>query len=855
MPDVPFAHSQRLVLLRGGIAWNGSTQGFDRLHRSPYNRAMREWSLTAQDPTILTLAAEARFGVPDYGDDQVWEAQLEGGDPPAVALWTSYGRRAHSMRLFPFVTLDGRRQTDPARFAEAPRVRHILPNYLLMECRPFPMLALSSEAWVPESHVLAGRLALTNLSPNRVTLRLGLHAQLRPLEGGRHAAAVSVRGVTVLAGQAGNLVPVVFVSGGAATESAPIPGLGVGLTLEPGAQRTVPWVHAGRTTLDESFDLARLAAARSWDAELARLDVAEADLLQFETGDPTWDALLAFSQHAGLRSFLGPGRYLRHASFVDARQPDYGYSERGDGRDHAPPWSGQDIGRAGTVLGLVTYAAPDLAEGLLRNYLHSQAPDGAVDSRPGLAGQRSGRLAHPRLADWVRAWCERRQDWSLAREALPRLMEFFRAWFSPAHDRDRDGFPEWDSAAHAQSADSPTFSRWPPWSQQLDIRYAETVDLGCYLLRESESLLALAAALDRGDLLTELEAHHRRLTGALQDTWSEATGSFHVVDRDTHRSGAGGVLATWRGAGSQAVDRSFDPPARLIVQVACAEAGARSLRLTARGRSGDRAVIERFGAADMRWFDQHGTATGERTFTHLDSIDIDGIEAQTSVEVLAADYTRSELTHLLPLWAGVAQARQAETLIERWLTDPERYARRYGLPVIPGDDPAYRPDRRNGSGGVWLPGNALILSGLVRCGRRPLAAHLFQRSMEGLVTCVRKEKAFFEAYNADSPQGLGERHDVAGAAPVEALLEILGLQLVSPRRLRIEGHHPFDRPMTIRWRGLTVRRAAAVTQITFPDGEQIELDGDEARWVEQLDPPADQPPAAGSAGQGSGTRP
>ncbi len=816
---------------------------------------MREWSLSAEDPTVLTLAAEARFGVPDYADDQVWEAQLAGGDPPAMALWTSYGRRAHSMRLFPFVTLHGRRQTDPARFAEAPRVRHVLPNYLALASRPFPMLALTSEAWVPESHVLAGRLALTNLSPDKLTVRLGMHVHLRPLEGGQPAAAVNVRGVTVLAGRAGNLAPVVFLSGGAATESAPIPGLGLSLTLEPGVRRIVPWVHAGRTTLDESFDLARTAAARAWDAELARLDVAEADLLQFETGDPAWDALLTFSQYAGLRSFLGPGRYLRHASIVDSRQPDQGFSERGDGRDHGLPWSGQDTGRAGTVLGLVAHAAPDLAEGVLRNYLHAQAPDGSIDSRPGLAGQRSGRLAHPRLADWVRAWCERRQDWSLARESLPRLMEFFRVWFSPVHDRDRDGFPEWDSAAHAQFPESPTFSRWPSWSQGLDIRYAETVDLGCYLLREAEALMSLAAALGRRDLMPELEAHHRRLTSALQLSWSEATGSFHAVDRDTHRSTGGGGLAVWRGAGSHRLDRSFDPPVRLIFQVSCAEAGARGLHLSVRGRSGERGVIERVSASDIRWFDQHGTATGERAFTHLETIECEGIEAKTRVEVLAADYSRSELTHLLPLWAGVADARQAQILVDRWLTDPNHYARRYGLPVIPGDDPAYRPDRRGGSGGLWLPWNGMILSGLVRYGHRPLAAHVFQRIMDGLLECVRQEKAFFEAYNADVPQGLGERQDVAGAAPVEALLEILGLQLATPRRVRLEGRHPFDRPISVSWRGLTVRRETAVTRITFPDGEQIELDGDEARWVEQLDPSTDHPTPPPSAGAAAGRRP
>jgi hypothetical protein len=794
---------------------------------------MRDWSLTAEDPLVLTLAADVRFGTPDYADDQIWELVLSGGDPPAMALQTSYGRRARGMRLFPFVNLAGRRQTDPARFAEPPRVRRFLPNYLKIESRPFPALALTTEAWVPESHALAGRLALTNLSGEPVSARLGLHVQLSPLEGGRPAEAANVRGVTVLAGRAGNLVPVVFFSGGAAIEAAPVPGLAINLTLDPGARRVIPWVHAGCTTVDDSFDLARAVAARPWDAELARLEIADAAVLEFDTGDPQWDALLALSQHAGLRSFLGPSRYLRHPSFVASRQPDQGYSARGDGRDHPSAWSGQDAGRAGAVIGLVAYAAPGLAEGVLRNFISVQSPDGSIDGRPGLAGQRSGSLCIPCLAGWVYAWCVRTQDWALAREAFPRLLEFYRDWFTPAHDRDQDGFPEWDTALHALLEDGPSFARWQPWSQGLDIQAAETVDLACYLIRETEALLAMADVVDREDLRPELEEHRRRLVSAVQGSWSEATASYHAVDRDSHRTPAGGRIAVLRGAQRLTLDRAFEPSARLIVHCRCEEARGRGLRLTARGRTAERPAHERMSASDFRWFFQHGTATSERTFAEVDSMEAEGIDLSTEIEVLAADYGRGEVTQLLPLWAGIPDARRAQAMVERTLLDPARYRRRYGLPIIPADDPAYRPDRRDGCGGTWMPWTAMILQGLVRYGYRRHASELFTRVMDGLVACVREEKAFFESYNADAPQGLGDRHDLAGAAPVEALLDILGLRLVSPTRLRLEGALPFDRPITVRWHGLEVRREPKRTLITFPDGQQIELDGDEPRWIEQ----------------------
>ena len=141
---------------------------------------MREWSLTAEDPLVLTLAADVRFCTPDYADDQSWELHLAGGDPPALALSTSYGRRARSLRVFPFFWLGGRSVIDPARFASAPRVSRFLPNYACVECSPFTGVAVTSEAWVPESHALAGRMAIANLTTGSITVRLGVHVQLRP---------------------------------------------------------------------------------------------------------------------------------------------------------------------------------------------------------------------------------------------------------------------------------------------------------------------------------------------------------------------------------------------------------------------------------------------------------------------------------------------------------------------------------------------------------------------------------------------------------------------------------------------------------------------------------------------------
>ena len=60
---------------------------------------MRKWNLKAGDPLALNLAADARLGPTDYFDDQIWELRIGGGDPPALALQTTFGLRARSMRV------------------------------------------------------------------------------------------------------------------------------------------------------------------------------------------------------------------------------------------------------------------------------------------------------------------------------------------------------------------------------------------------------------------------------------------------------------------------------------------------------------------------------------------------------------------------------------------------------------------------------------------------------------------------------------------------------------------------------------------------------------------------------------
>src|SRR3972149_656411 len=97
---------------------------------------MRDWSLGSGDPLFLTLAVDGRLGTPGSINDHIWEIEVGGGDPPALALRTTYGLRARSMSVFPRFSEGGKAVTDPAAFVQPPRLLRFYPNYLKFDFVP-----------------------------------------------------------------------------------------------------------------------------------------------------------------------------------------------------------------------------------------------------------------------------------------------------------------------------------------------------------------------------------------------------------------------------------------------------------------------------------------------------------------------------------------------------------------------------------------------------------------------------------------------------------------------------------------------------------------------------------------------
>ena len=663
---------------------------------------MRDWHLTADSPLSIRLAADPRLGRTDYADDQSWELAFGGPDEPAFALQTRYGGRAGLARIVPMWVLDGRAVYESMGYAERPVLVRFAPNYARITARLTNTLALTAEFWVMSSHAVGGRFILENRSDQPAALRVDLFGQVA-----REGKAVEMNllgledGTEALhLGRIGNLNPALMMDYAAPQPDRRYgdpesPKLSTPISAPPRGSAAIRWVHAGRASLNESLATAyQWLQRQDWEAEFQRIEAANARTPHIETGNPDWDAALAFGAQVTLRSFIGPTGHLPGASFVNTRIPARGFSVRSDGSDHGWGWNGQGAALGYLLLPSAAILAPELAQAAFRNWLSVKEPDGGIDARPGLGGQRARMLALPALAATARRLYEQTDDKSLVQDALPALRQFFERWFQQDYDDDGDGFPEWLNVSQAEFPDHPTFARYRRWAQNADINKAEAPDLAAFLIREGQALLAMGKALGDSTGSEAIQARLDTLSAHLKSMWSDEAGAYLVRDRDTDRTVKGVNLFRGKGDEAMNVRTRIDPPNRLILRIIGGKDTAPRVTAIIEGTDAQgNPCNETLPASAFAWYYGLGAAVSERVYSEVRYVRFEGLIRLYSVEIDTVDLTRSYLPSFLPLWAGAPDKDQAARLVQK-LMDEAAYGRPFGLPVCPADDPSVRREQR-----------------------------------------------------------------------------------------------------------------------------------------------------------------
>ena len=782
---------------------------------------MREWKVNFSQSLGLPLVADARLVPTDYLNDHIWQLTCGAGDPPALAIQTSFGLRARSFRIFPRFVEDERDIVNPAEFAATPVVKKVYPNYISVAFSPLWGIEVLAEYWASSSHAIAGRFTIMNQGEQHRTFRLELAAQLSPTTGQRMALA-EFQTTRALAGNSDGLSPVIFMTGSPQEGSGPFPSLRQEISLQPRETRRLTWSQVALPSEEESFTQARRTAARPWEAEIAQIDLINAGQIEIFTGDSDWDFAFALTQKIANGLLMSSIGKTPADSFVLTRFPDQGFSLRGDGSDYNHLWNGQSPIDVSYLIGMILPNADRLAQGLLSNFLYPQAEGGFIDWKPGLAGQRGKLMATPILSNLAWRVYSSTEDKEFLAQCYPNLLAFFRAWFDAEHDRDQDGIPEWDHTLQAGCDDHPLFSNWQEWSQGVDISTAESPALCAFLYRESQSLLQIARLLNNNRETSNIESIADRLRAYFDESWNATGYSYSYRDRDTHLVFPGEKLGERSGPGLIQVSRTFAHPVRLLVRIRVKGETTVRPQIIVHGISASgHHRVERIAYDRFRWYRGFGAATGDRLYTALEHLDLDGLGSNDEISVYKIGYQFQDITTLLPLWAGIPSPEQAQILIDRLVLNPEIYWLPFGIPACP-----YPPDEGAAPlcHSVHMPWNSFIGEGLLKYGYREQAANLVSRLMTCVSQSLKNDGAFRRYYHAISGIGGGDQNILTGLAPIGLFLEVLGIRVISPFRLGLGGFNPFPAPITVKYRGLSILRQKEKTIVTFPDGQSVEVD-------------------------------
>ncbi|MEW6406970.1 MAG: hypothetical protein AB1649_34770, partial [Chloroflexota bacterium] len=510
---------------------------------------------------------------------------------------------------------------------------------------------------------------------------------------------------------------------------------------------------------------------------------------------------------------------LKHPSFVQARHPDHGYSRKGDGTDYPPSWNGQSPVESYYLSGIL-HGAPHLMRGLLANFFTTQAENGEIDHKPGLAGQRGKLLAAPMLASLMWKYFQATKDDAFLAENFLKLMKFFWSWFSPEHDRNRDGAPEWDHILQTGFEDNPIFDVWHPWSQGLNISLVHSPSLEAMLYREAQSLAKIAKQLNKPDEETALiRAQAETLKASIESSWNARNGFYAYRDRETGIMQEGKELARRKGPGSIRPEFEAKTPVRLLIEVQTKSPAAKRPEVEisefVKRTDGNMELIESY---QFQWHSGGLVATSQKVFTRISRITVRGLDADDRVTIKIVDMTGEDLTLGLPLWAGIPDIQHAQVMVGRSLLDAERFDRPFGFPSLPLPPD---PEADTVSMSVHLPWNTLLGEGLVAYGFRTEAARLTVHLMNAVIQNLKQNRSFYQRYHAEKGSGLGERNSLHGFAPVGLFLETLGVMILSGRRVHLEGKNVYPWPVTIKYKGLTIVRAHDRTVVTFANGESV----------------------------------
>lgn len=200
------------------------------------------------------------------------------------------------------------------------------------------------------------------------------------------------------------------------------------------------------------------------------------------------------------------------------------------------------------------------------------------------------------------------------------------------------------------------------------------------------------------------------------------------------------LVAVWDEVGWPAGFEALDLNCMLVMEAKSLEAMARELQLEADAEKWKADHTRRAALINQYCWDEE---TG--FFYNVNKSD------HSFTSKTPNDLKRMEIIGFLPLWAGIADEKQAAALTAH-LTNPEKFWRKYGIPSLAADDPYYN-DKGYWNGPVWVQWNYLVMQGLLQYGYQAEARELVDKVSAVMTDRLEKDHNLWEFYSPDTLWG------------------------------------------------------------------------------------------------------
>ncbi len=761
------------------------------------------------------LSADARFSPVNFADDQIWELTTGHNEPPALALQTTYGLRAHWMRIFPSFTSSTATVTDPRTFAVLPTLETSTPSYARVTCAPYQTLDVRMEFWVPASNIVTGKLKVTNIGDRYENWKVAYNVLLNPIIKGQKMTTYNYGMNTVLQGNTQNVTPVFYVTGGPEPTLSPYPALILSLTLQPGQSRTFTWALASFRSLEESFSQARQMTGRSWDSDLMQVEMAlKRHVFQINTSEPEWDRVFVHSQRQALQLLVqGPSRHPGK-TFVLSRRPDHGYSLDGNGNDYKPSWIGQTALDAWAFCKLMLPGYPEIARDILDAFVNAQRPNGFISNQFELTNHLSPDHAFPILAATTSLIFSYLQDGEWLRQVYPALVRYLRYWFYGTSSEEPEELPTWSSTIQAGLDDIPAFDNVSKDLLASMLPHVTSPALYSLLFNECSCLEEIAQTLDEKSDLAWLGGKKTQLQAILRQCWNSQSKSYRSLDIQAKMILRPQKLVGIRKDGKTEIEKELKAPGRITLEVTPALPSQSSLLVTLHGRVAGIPVSVKITAADFKRTIESSRAFCPTLFDEVDSISVRGLADRSKLTVEQPNSSMEEITQLLPLWAGVPAPDVADQLVRKTILP--RYRTEHGLDFFPRAKAEGKLPESNHVSLIW---NLFAIAGLERYGYRKEASEIMRSLILRSSWMLAEIDAIYPASLPGEPQVAGDPDSLKALIPALDFIHLLGVDHWSEADMLISDMNTFFAPITVEYNRIRCTFLSTETVIQTLNGE------------------------------------